>query len=163
MKTKLKLRSMSAYFAPMKIFCGDNEPLQVQLCDCGKIKGKAYLLFNGCAFVFDGNGELTIPTEAISDVNFCELQERDETGKVTAHWATESLFRLPTDREYRHVRLLAERRFYDGYIRRLAADVEALRKEIAVAEKTDATNARKLAELENGKFTLFKFKEETKK
>lgn len=49
MKVILKVRPLSAYFAEPSVTLADNEELQVQIADKGRITGRVALLCNGKA------------------------------------------------------------------------------------------------------------------
>lgn len=156
MTLQLRLRTLSAYFTPAQFFIADNESITVRLVDRGTIKEKAYLQLNGCVFAFDDNNELQISADDLHEVNFCELQLRDKKGNITKRWTTENLFRPPIERE-------VDGEYYETQqalltsIQTLTQYVEDMKNTLDDTLKVQQNNAQKIAELENGKFTMLRF------
>lgn len=161
MKTKLKLREVSAYFSPCKVVIYDNEDLEVELVDRGRIKNKAVLTVNGAAFVFEDK-RLTVPRGVLADVNVCELHEQTEEGKTVKRYTVETLYRLPHVAGYEDDRLLTERAFYQTAIKAFAIELSALKDELKQLKEQMGLTDAKVGSLEKGKFTILKFKEEEK-
>ncbi len=150
MKINLKLRSLTAYCSPCKIILADNEEAEINIIDRGQLKGKAVLLFNGKSYIADKEKIVTIPRKEIQSVNVLELTEQDETGKVTRRFVTDNLYAMEYWTEYGGNRLLTERAFYQKTLAELLKEVQAL------ADKQTKLEKRQ-ADLENGKYTMFKF------
>ena len=150
MKLDLRLREMSAYFDPAQFFIADNETLIIRLVDCGTIKDKAYLQLNGYVFAFGDKKELELKAVNLKEINTCELQLRDAKGAVTKRWMTDNLFRPPIDRS-------VDGDYYETQ-HALLASVKALIEHVETLQARLADNDKAIAELQNGKFTMFKFK-----
>ncbi|MCH5157525.1 MAG: hypothetical protein J1G02_06610 [Clostridiales bacterium] len=148
-KIDLQLREMSAYFNPAQFFIADNETITIRLVDRGVIKEKAYLQLNGCVFAFGDNKELTLSANQLKEVNACELQLRDDKGTVTKRWLTDNLFRPPIDRS-------VDGDYYETQSA-LLASVKALVEHVEELQKQQADNTKAITELQNGKFSIFKF------
>lgn len=151
MQINLKLRAVTAYCSPTKAILADNEDLTIKIVDKGQLKQRVVLLCNGKSFVADGNKEIVIPRAELGDINVFELTEREtETDKVLKRFTVENLYVLPCDKEYAGSRLLVEREFYQQTFKALLEQVDELSKQQVMLKK-------KVAELENGKFTMLKF------
>ena len=154
MKINLRLRAMSAYFEPAQFFIADNESVTIRLIDRGTIKEKAYLQVNGCVFAFDENKELQLHANELKEVNVCELQLLNIKGVVTKRWVTENLFRPPIDRA-------VDGEYYETQSA-LLASIKALTQHVEELQQLQADNTKAITEIQNGKYTMLKFKGETK-
>lgn len=152
MTIKLNLRKMSAYWETMRIAVADNEKITIEL---RPQLPNAYLLFNGNIYVFENNC-CVIPHGALTDVNVCELQQR-ENNVVTARYPTENLYLLPVDKNYNGNHLEAEREFYALYIKSLLERIDDLTAKVNEITAVNSANNQRIADLENGKFKLFNF------
>ena len=93
MEVTLSLRAVSGYWTPQTQTAYANSDLKIKLEDYGQIKYKAVLFFNGAAFLFDENNELTISANKIKEINYCILQDKTEVGNVIKEWRfIETLF-----------------------------------------------------------------------
>lgn len=149
MKIKLKLRAVSAYFSPNKLILADNEDLEIKIQDKGLFKEKTVLSFNGKTF-FAQEGIVTISRKDLCDVNVFELTERDENDLIKKKVSVENLYVLPCKNDEECGRLIAEREFYQKTLTDLLCKVERL-------TEINAQQEKRLAALENGKFTMLKF------
>lgn len=154
MKIDLKLRALTAYCSPSKAILADNEEITITILDRGQLKNRVVLLCNGKSYVADGK-TVAIPRSELTAINVLELTERDEADKVLKRFAVENLYVLPCGAEYEGNRLLAEREFYKNVFTPLLSQVAKLTDRQAELEK-------RVADLENGKFTMFKFGGEQK-
>lgn len=155
MKINLKLRAVSAYFSPDKVILADNEDLEIRLLDRGQLAQRVVLLCNGKTYVAVDK-TVTIPRDELQNINTFELTERDaETDKITRRITVENLYVMPCSTGESGNRLLAEREFYQKTFAELLAQVIDLSERQSELEK-------KVAELENGKFTMLKFGGNTK-
>lgn len=152
MKIKLKLRALTAYFSPNKVILADNEDLEIDILDKGQLSHRVVLLCNGKTYLADGK-TVVIPRSELKAVNVLELSERDEADRVLRVVQAENLYVLPCGKDTS--RLVAEREFYSKVLSELLREVFALKERTAAYEK-------RLAELENGKFTMLKFGGNTK-
>lgn len=151
MQINLKLRSVTAYCSPSKAILADNEDLIIKIIDKGQLRQRVVLLCNGKSYVADKNKTVTVPRSELGNVNVLELTEREEeTDKILKRFVAESLYILPCAKEYEGNRLLAEREFYQQTFTELLSEVKGLR-------ERQSTLEQKVAELENGKFTMLKF------
>lgn len=155
MRINLKLRAVSAYFSPAKITLADNEDLEIKLLDKGQLRQRVVLLCNGTSYV--GTDKMfTIPRGELSNVNTLELTEREEeTDKILKRITVENLYVMPCAIGGAENRLLAEREFYQQTFKELLAQISTLLDRQHKLEN-------KVAELENGKFTMLKFGGNTK-
>ena len=151
MQINLKLRSVTAYCSPCKAILADNEDLTIKILDRGQLTQRVVLLCNGTAYAADENKTVTLPRSALTNINVLELTEREaDTDKVLKRFTVENLYVLSCDKEYAGNRLLVEREFYRQTFAALLDQVHGL---TARQEELE----RKVADLENGKFTMLKF------
>lgn len=151
MLINLKLRSVTAYCSPNKVIIADNEDVTIKILDKGQLKQRVVLLCNGKSYVANEVKEVVIPRSELEDINVLELTERENgTDKVLKRFSVENLYVLPCGKEYYGNRLLVEREFYKQTFTALLQQVKAMSERQAVLEK-------KVADLENGKFTMLKF------
>lgn len=150
MQINLKLRAVTAYCSPCKAILADNEDITINIMDRGQLQQRVVLLCNGKTYVAE-NKTVTIPRAALTNVNVLELTERDaETDKILRRFAVENLYVMPCSAGNDGNRLLAEREFYKQTFAALLSQVNDL---TARQEQLET----KVAELENGKFTMLKF------
>ena len=155
MEIKLILRTSSAYYSQPRIVLADNEQLTIQLIDKGQVTQIPALVTSHGVYVFD-NGKLTLTAEQIGDCLTATVQDREaNSNKVISRWTCENLYRLPSTVGEESEELLTEREFYKNYIARLIEDITALQSEVE-------SLTTRVYQLENGKFTLFKPKEDIK-
>lgn len=150
MKVTLKLRTLSAYFVEKSVTLADDETLEIQIVDKGRLSGRVVLLCNGKSFFADENKVVHIDRQTLTTANVFELQARDTDGKVLQRWVTESLYTAPMSTDYANDRLVTEREFYAELCTRQSAAIETLQEQV-----TDLTN--RVAALENGKFKILNF------
>lgn len=150
MKVTLKLRTLSAYFVEKSVTLADDETLEIQIADKGRLSGRVVLLCNGKSFFADENKVVHIDRQTLTTANVFELQARDTDGKVLQRWVTESLYTAPMSTDYANDRLVTEREFYAELCTRQSAAIETLQEQV-----TDLTN--RVAALENGKFKILNF------
>ena len=150
MKVTLKLRTLSAYFVEKSVTLADDETLEVQIADKGRLSGRVVLLCNGKSFFADENKVVHIDRQTLTTANVFELQVRDTDGKVLQRWVTESLYTAPMSTDYANDRLVTEREFYAELCTRQSAAIETLQEQV-----TDLTN--RVAALESGKFKILNF------
>lgn len=150
MKITLKIRPLSAYFVEKSITLADDEVLQIQIADKGRISGRIVMLCNGKSYIADDNKVVHIDRASLDVVNVFELQVRDESGKVLNRWATEGLYVAPMSTDYENDRLITEREFYADLLTKYSEVNETLKEQVA-----DLKN--RVAALENGKFSILKF------
>lgn len=150
MKVTLKLRTLSAYFVEKSVTLADDETLEIQIADKGRLSGRVVLLCNGKSFFADENKVVHIDRQTLTTANVFELQVRDTDGKVLQRWVTESLYTAPMSTDYANDRLVTEREFYAELCTRQSAAIETLQEQV-----TDLTN--RVAALENGKFKILNF------
>lgn len=150
MKVTLKLRTLSAYFVEKSVTLADDETLEIQIADKGRLSGRVVLLCNGKSFFADENKVVHIDRQTLTTANVFELQARDTDGKVLQRWVTESLYTAPMSTDYANDRLVTEREFYAELCTRQSAAIEMLQEQV-----TDLTN--RVAALENGKFKILNF------
>lgn len=151
MRINLKLRAVTAYCSPCKAVLADNEDLVISVLDKGQLKQRVVLLCNGKTYVADKHKQISIPRTELSNVNVLELTERnEETDKILKRFAVENVYVLPCVKDGDGSRLLAEREFYQQTFSALLTQVNELTERQTKLEK-------KVAELENGKFTMLKF------
>ena len=164
MKVQLKIRYNSAFFTPAKIVLADNEPLEIELIDRGRVAepNKAVLLVGDTVNAFV-NGKCTIDNALVGDIFVTELQERTASDKIVSRWTCENLYRLPTVRGYEDNRLVTERTFYKEVIRQLTDELKRTADRLAVVEQRLEVGEKDVKDLQNGKFTILKFKGENRK
>lgn len=150
MKVTLKLRQLSAYFVEKSVTLADDETLEIQIADKGRLTGRVVLLCNGKSFFADENKVVHIDRQTLTTANVFELQVRDTDGKVLQRWVTESLYTAPMSTDYANDRLVTEREFYAELCTRQSAAIETLKEQV-----TDLTN--RVAALESGKFKILNF------
>ena len=150
MKVTLKLRTLSAYFVEKSVTLADDETLEIQIFDKGRLSGRVVLLCNGKSFFADENKVVHIDRQTLTTANMFELQVRDTDGKVLQRWVTESLYTAPMSTDYANDRLVTEREFYAELCTRQSAAIETLQEQV-----TDLTN--RVAALESGKFKILNF------
>lgn len=150
MKITLKIRPLSAYFVEKSVTLADDEVLQIQIADKGRISGRIIMLCNGKSYIADDNKIVHIDRASLDVVNVFELQVRDESGKVLNRWATEGLYVAPMSTDYENDRLITEREFYAELLTKYSEVNETLKEQVA-----DLKN--RVAALENGKFSILKF------
>lgn len=150
MKVTLKLRQLSAYFVEKSVTLADDETLEIQIADKGRLSGRVVLLCNGKSFFADDNKVVHIDRQTLTTANVFELQARDTDGKVLQRWVTESLYTAPMSTDYANDRLVTEREFYAELCTRQSAAIETLQEQV-----TDLTN--RVAALESGKFKILNF------
>ena len=150
MKVTLKLRTLSAYFVEKSVTLADDETLEIQIADKGRLSGRVVLLCNGKSFFADENKVVHIDRQTLTTANVFELQARDTDGKVLQRWVTESLYTAPMSTDYANDRLVTEREFYAELCTRQSAAIETLQEQV-----TDLTN--RVAALESGKFKILNF------
>lgn len=150
MKVTLKLRTLSAYFVEKSVTLADDETLEIQIADKGRLSGRVVLLCNGKSFFADENKVVHIDRQTLTTANVFELQARDIDGKVLQRWVTESLYTAPMSTDYANDRLVTEREFYAELCTRQSAAIETLQEQV-----TDLTN--RVAALESGKFKILNF------
>lgn len=150
MKVTLKLRTLSAYFVEKSVTLADDETLEIQIVDKGRLSGRVVLLCNGKSFFADENKVVHIDRQTLTTANVFELQVRDTDGKVLQRWVTESLYTAPMSTDYANDRLVTEREFYAELCTRQSAAIETLQEQV-----TDLTN--RVAALESGKFKILNF------
>lgn len=150
MKVTLKLRTLSAYFVEKSVTLADDETLEIQIADKGRLTGRVVLLCNGKSFFADENKVVHIDRQTLTTANVFELQVRDTDGKVLQRWVTESLYTAPMSTDYANDRLVTEREFYAELCTRQSAAIETLQEQV-----TDLTN--RVAALESGKFKILNF------
>lgn len=150
MKITLKIRPLSAYFVEKSVTLADDEVLQVQIADKGRISGRIVMLCNGKSYIADDDKVVHIDRASLDVVNVFELQVRDESGKVLNRWATEGLYVAPMSTDYENDRLITEREFYADLLTKYSEVNETLKEQVA-----DLKN--RVAALENGKFSILKF------
>lgn len=150
MRINLKLRAVTGYCSPSKAVIADNEDLVIHVQDKGQLQNRVVLLCNGKSYVADKNKDITIPRAELQAINVLELSERNEEDKMRRTFAVENLFAIECKKEYGESRLLAERAFYREVLTTLLNRTEKTEKALEDANK-------RLAALENGKFTMFKF------
>lgn len=150
MKVTLKLRTLSAYFVEKSVTLADDETLEIQIADKGRLSGRVVLLCNGKSFFADENKVVHIDRQTLTTANVFELQVRDIDGKVLQRWVTESLYTAPMSTDYANDRLVTEREFYAELCTRQSAAIETLQEQV-----TDLIN--RVAALENGKFKILNF------
>lgn len=150
MKITLKIRPLSAYFVEKSVTLADDEVLQIQIADKGRISGRIVMLCNGKSYIADDDKVVHIDRASLGVVNVFELQVRDESGKVLNRWATEGLYVAPMSTDYENDRLITEREFYAELLTKYSEVNETLKEQVA-----DLKN--RVAALENGKFSILKF------
>lgn len=150
MKVTLKIRPLSAYFVEKSVTLADDEVLQIQIADKGRISGRIVMLCNGKSYIADDDKVVHIDRASLGVVNVFELQVRDESGKVLNRWATEGLYVAPMSTDYENDRLITEREFYADLLTKYSEVNETLKEQVA-----DLKN--RVAALENGKFSILKF------
>lgn len=151
MRINLKLRAVTAYCSPCKAILADNEDLTINILDKGQLKQRVVLLCNGKTYVADKHKEIIVPRSELVNVNVLELTERnEETDKIIKRYVVENLYVLPCAKGNDGNRLLAEREFYQQTFAELLTQVNSL-----TARQAELEN--RVAELENGKFTMLKF------
>lgn len=153
MKAILKLRAVSAYFSPNKVIVADDENLEIEILDKGQLGQRVVLLCNGKTYLADKK-KISVPRSELQNVNVFELTERDEADNILRKVTVENLYVLPCksgDGE----RLVAERKFYEETFTALLRETRELKSKQHELEK-------RVAELENGKFTMLKFGGKTK-
>lgn len=150
MKVTLKLRQLSAYFVEKSVTLADDETLEIQIADKGRLSGRVVLLCNGKSFFADENKVVHIDRQTLTTANVFELQSRDIDGKVLQRWVTESLYTAPMSTDYANDRLVTEREFYAELCTRQSAAIETLQEQV-----TDLTN--RVVALESGKFKILNF------
>lgn len=151
MQINLKLRAVTAYCSPSKAILADNEDITIKVLDRGQLKERVVLLCNGKTYVADENKIITLPRKELGGVNVLELTEREaDTDKVIKRFVAENLYVMPSAVGDNGNRLLAERKFYEETFAALLNQVNALSARQAYLEKRQA-------DLENGKYTMFKF------
>lgn len=151
MRINLKLRAVTAYCSPSKAVLADNEDLIISVLDKGQLKQRVVLLCNGKTYAADKHKQISIPRAELENVNVLELTERsEETDKILKRFAVENVYVLPCVKGSDGSRLLAEREFYQQTFSALLTQVNELTERQTKLEK-------KVAELENGKFTMLKF------
>lgn len=150
MKVTLKVRPLTAFFAEKSVTLADDEVLQVQISDKGRISGRIAMLCNGKSFIADDNKVVHIDRKSLDIVNVFELQVRDHDGKVLNRWVTEGLYVAPLSTDYEHDRLTTEREFYAELCTRQSAAIDELTERVTALEK-------RCADLENGKFKILNF------
>lgn len=151
MKINLKIRAVTAYCSPSKAILADNEDAVIQIIDKGQLQERVVLLCNGKSYVADENKTVTLPRKELGSVNVLELTERSaDTDKILNRFVCENLYIIPVDVGEGGNRLVAEREFYKETFTALLDRVKALSERQTVLEK-------KVADLENGKFTMLKF------
>lgn len=150
MKVTLKLRQLSAYFVEKSVTLADDETLEIQIADKGRLSGRVVLLCNGKSFFADENKVVHIDRQTLTTANVFELQVRDTDGKILQRWVTESLYTAPMSTDYANDRLVTEREFYAELCTRQSAAIETLKEQV-----TDLTN--RVAALESGKFKILNF------
>lgn len=150
MKVTLKLRQLSAYFVEKSVTLADDETLEIQIADKGRLSGRIVLLCNGKSFFADENKVVHIDRQTLTTANVFELQVRDTDGKILQRWVTESLYTAPMSTDYANDRLVTEREFYAELCTRQSAVIEKLQEQV-----TDLTN--RVAALESGKFKILNF------
>ncbi len=151
MQINLKLRAVTAYCSPCKAILADNEDITINVLDRGQLKERVVLLCNGKTYVADENKTITLPRGELSGVNVLELTEREaDTDKVLKRFVVENLYVIPRAGDNGN-RLLAERKFYEETFETLLNQVNTLSARQAELEKRQA-------DLENGKYTMFKFR-----
>lgn len=150
MKVTLKLRTLSAYFVEKSVTLADDETLEIQIADKGRLSGRVVLLCNGKSFFADENKVVHIDRQTLTTANVFELQVRNTDGKVLQRWVTESLYTAPMSTDYANDRLVTEREFYAELCTRQSAAIETLQEQV-----TDLTN--RVAALESGKFKILNF------
>lgn len=152
MQINLKLRAVTAYCSPCKAILADNEDITINVLDRGQLKERVVLLCNGKTYVADENKIITLPRGELGGVNVLELTEREaDTDKVIKRFVVENLYVIPRAAGDNGSRLLAERKFYEETFAELLNQVNALSTRQAELEKRQA-------DLENGKYTMFKFR-----
>ena len=151
MQINLKLRAVTAYCSPSKAILADNEDVTITIIDRGQLKQRVVLLCNGKTYVADGFKTIVLPRSELCNVNALELTEREaETDKILKRFIVENLYIIPCAAGDNGSRLLAERKFYQETFATLLEQVNELKaKQMHLEEK--------VAELENGKFTMLKF------
>lgn len=150
MQINLKLRSVTAYCSPSKALLADNEDLTIKILDKGQLQQRVVLLCNGKSYVADKKA-VVIPRSELRNINVLELTERDaETDKVLKRFTVENLYVIPCNKDYEGNRLLAEREFYQETFAEMQKQLETL---TVGYEQLKS----KVADLENGKFTMLKF------
>lgn len=164
MKAKLKIRYNSAFFTPAKIVLADNEPLEIELIDRGRVvePNKAVLVVGDTVNAFI-NGKCTLDNALVGDIVVAELQERTATDQIVHRWVCENLYRLPTVRGYEDNRLVTERTFYKEVIRQLTDELKRTAERVDELEKRLDIGEKDVKDLQNGKFTILKFKGENRK
>ncbi len=140
----LKMRPLTAYWQEKAITLADNEGLAVKVQDKGRINGRAVLLCNGVSFVLDDTKTAYIPRESLTKANVFELVANGQ------HYVTENLYITAEPTEYEGDRLVAEREFY-------AAVFERFESELTELKAQNILLTQRVADLENGKFSLLKF------
>lgn len=150
MKVTLKVKPLSAYFAEPSVTLADDEELQVQIADKGRITGRVALLCNGKAFIADDEKIVHIDRHSLEIVNVFELKAYDDKGNVLQSWVTEGLYVAPLSTDYENDRLITEREFYSELCTRQSAAIEQLQDLVADLQK-------RCADLENGKYSILKF------
>lgn len=148
MRINLKLRAVTGYCSPGKAILADNEDLQIKILDKGQLQKRVVLLFNGKTYAADSNKEVTVPRVELQAVNVLQLSERDDEDRVLNSFVVENLYVIPRAKDCS--RLIAEREFYQTTFAELLGKVCVLEKSLEDANK-------RLADLENGKFTMLKF------
>lgn len=150
MEIKLKLRAVTAYFSPAKVILADNEDVTIKILDKGQLGQRVVLCCNGKTYVATGKS-VVIPRADLGEVNTMELTERDvDTDKVITRIGVENLYVLPCAAGDEGNRLVAEREFYKHMFVKLLEQVDEQGKRQKKLEK-------RVADLENGKFTMLKF------
>lgn len=140
----LKLRPLTAYWQEKQIVLADNEGIAVKVQDKGRLTGRTVLLCNGKTFVLDGEKTAYIERGDLTKANIFELICGDQ------HYVTENLYMAADNADYEGDRLVAERAFY-------AAAYERFEQAIGELQEQNAALQKKVADLENGKFSILKF------
>lgn len=147
MEIKLKLREVTAYCSPCKATLADDEDLSIKVMDRGQLSKKVVLCFNGKTYLAKDK-TISIPRTAIGAVNVLELTERDDSDNILRCFKTENLYVVAHSASEN--RLWAERQFYQEYLQKIYTQTKLLSDKVSTLEK-------RIADLENGKFTMLKF------
>ncbi len=156
MKINLELRELTAYCLPCKVVLADNENVEVHILDKGQLRNRVVLSCNGKTFLANEDKTVWLPREDLKSINVLELTERSaSTDVVLRRFTVENLYVMPCSDGSSNSTLLSERKFYQETFQELLQQVNLLGERQVDLEK-------RVADLENGKFTMLKFGGEEK-
>lgn len=150
MEIKLILHTLGASWGESQFFIANNETLKITLIGDSRTDGqKCYLRVNNALFAFDGNKKLELPSEYLQEVNYIELQTRNEKGKVLNEIKCENLYRPAFLDEI-------DTNFLDTE-RQLLETIKALANKVDELSNANRDNAEAIKNLQDGKFTVLQF------